>query len=163
MNENKKINLQIVVMVIVVIILIFFLLGIVLYVVYENKSLESNNIITTSITTTTKSIVYDEKTIVEKVMDEYLSSLKSSGKIDLFQYEVTLLAEEEYCPGNEYYFDKIYANVKINYKRLDDTFAITGNDDNTHTGSEDFFEATAIYIISKIDDKYLIEDLYTGC
>ena len=166
MEENKKINTQIVIMVIIVILLILSLLGILLYVVYENKSLESNKTTTTSTTlttTTTMPIIEDDKSIVENVIEEYLSLLKSSGKIDIYQYEVTLLTEEDYCPGQEYYPDKIYGNVAITYKRLDDTFVITGNDDNPHTGSEDVFEAAAIYIITKIDDKYQIEDLYTGC
>ena len=166
MEENKKINTQIVIMVVIVIILILSLLGMLLYVVYENKKLESNKTTTTSTTlttTTTMPIIEDDKSIVENVIEEYLSLLKSSGKIDIYQYEVTLLTEEDYCPGKEYYPDKIYANVEITYKRLDDTFAINDNDNNTNTGSEDVFETTSTYIISKMDDIYQIEDSYSGC
>ena len=166
MEENKKINTQIVIMVIIVIVLILSLLGILLYVVNENKKLESNKTTTTSTTlttTTTMPIIEDDKSIVENVIEEYLSLLKSSGKIDIYQYEVTLLTEEDYCPGQEYYPDKIYANVNITYKRLDDTFVINDNDNNTNTGSEDVFETTSTYIISKIDDKYQIEDFYLEC
>ena len=153
-------------MVIIVIVLILSLLGILLYVVNENKKLESNKTTTTSTTlttTTTMPIIEDDKSIVENVIEEYLSLLKSSGKIDIYQYEVTLLTEEDYCPGKEYYPDKIYANVDITYKRLDDTFVINDNDNNTNTGSEDVFETTSTYVISKIDDKYQIEDSYIGC
>lgn len=166
MEENKKINTQIVIMVIIVIVLILSLLGILLYVVNENKELETNKTSTTSTTlttTTTMPIIEDDKSIVENVIEEYLSLLKSSGKIDIYQYEVTLLTEEDYCPGKEYYPDKIYANVDITYKRLDDTFVINDNDNNTNTGSEDVFETTSTYVISKIDDKYQIEDSYIGC
>ena len=166
MEENKKINTQIVIMVIIVIVLILSLLGILLYVVNENKKLESNKTTTTSTTlttTTTMPIIEDDKSIVENVIEEYLSLLKSSGKIDIYQYEVTLLTEEDYCPGKEYYPDKIYANVNITYKRLDDTFVINDNDNNTNTGSEDVFETTSTYIISKMDDIYQIEDSYSGC
>ncbi len=166
MEENKKINTQIVIMVIIVIVLILSFLGILLYVVNENKKLESNKTTTTTTTlttTTTMPIIEDDKSIVENVIEEYLSLLKSSGKIDIYQYEVTLLTEEDYCPGKEYYPDKIYANVEITYKRLDDTFAINDNDNNTNTGSEDVFETTTTYIISKMDDIYQIEDSYSGC
>ena len=166
MEENKKINTQIIIMVVIVIILILSLLTMLLYVVYENKSLESNNTTTTttsSTTTTTMPVINDENTIVENVMEEYLSLLKSSGKIDIYQYEVTLLTEEDYCPGKEYYPDKIYTDVEITYKRLDDAFAINDNDNNTNTGSEDVFETTSTYIISKMDDIYQIEDSYSGC
>ena len=163
MEENKKINTQIVIMVIIVILLILSLLGILLYVVYENKSLENNQTNTTTTTTTTMPIIEDDKSVVENVIEEYLSLLKSSGTIDIYQYEVTLLTEEDYCPGKEYYPDKIYANVDITYKRLDDTFVINDNDNNTNTGSEDVFETTSTYVISKIDDKYQIEDSYIGC
>ena len=166
MEENKKINTQIVIMVIIVIVLILSLLGILLYVVNENNSLENNQTNTTTTittTTTTMPIIEDDKSVVENVIEEYLSLLKSSGKIDIYQYEVTLLTEEDYCPGKEYYPDKIYANVDITYKRLDDTFVINDNDNNTNTGSEDVFETTSTYIISKMDDIYQIEDSYSGC
>lgn len=165
MEENKKINIQIVIMVVIVIILILSLLGILLYVVYENKSLQNNqtNTTTTITTTTTVPVVEDDKSIVVNVIEEYLLSLKSSGKIDIYQYEVTLLTEEDYCPGKEYYPDKIYANVDITYKRKDETFVINNNDNNTNTGSEDVFETTSIYVISKIEDKYQIEDSYLEC
>lgn len=166
MEENKKINTQIVVMVIIVIILILSLLGILLYVVNENKKLGSSNTTTSSTTTTTTTtmpIVEDEKTIVENVIEEYLSSLKSSGKIDIYQYEVALLTEEDYCPGKEYSPDKIYANISITYKRVDDTFAINDNDNNTNTGSEDVFESSSTFILSEVDGIYQIEDAYIGC
>lgn len=166
MEENKKINIQIVIMVVIVIILILSLLGILLYVVYENNSLENNQTNTTTTittTTTTVPVVEDDKSIVVNVIEEYLLSLKSLGKIDIYQYEVTLLTEEDYCPGKEYYPDKIYANVDITYKRKDETFVINNNDNNTNTGSEDVFETTSIYVISKIEDKYQIEDSYLEC
>lgn len=166
MEENKKINTQIVVMVIIVIILILSLLGILLYVVNENKKLENSNTTTsstTTITTTTMLIVEDEKTIVENVIEEYLLSLKNSGKIDTYQYEVALLTEEDYCPSKEYFPDKIYANINITYKRLDDTFSINANDNNTNTGSEDVFESISTFILSEVDGIYQIEDAYIGC
>lgn len=168
MEENKKINTQIVIMVVIVIILILSLLGILLYVVNENKGLinntENNTTVTTSTTmTTTMPIIIDEKTIVENVMEEYLTLLKNEDKISDFQYEVSLLTEESYCSGMEYFPDKIYASVKVTYKRVDETFTLTGNDDNTNTGSEDVYEADATYIISQIDELYQVEDLYTGC
>ena len=168
MEENKKINTQIVIMVIIVIILILSLLGMLLYVVNENKGLEinKNSTTTTSSTTTTTTtipIADDEKTIVKNVIEEYLSLLKVQNKISDYQYEIILLTEEDYCSGKEYYPDKIYANVNITYKRIDDTFVINDNDNNTNTGSEDVFETTSTYIISNIDDKYQIEDSYIGC
>ncbi len=168
MEENKKINTQIVIMVIIVIILILSLLGMLLYVVNENKVLENNKNSTTtstSTTTTTMPVIEDNKSIVENVIEEYLLSLKSSGKIDSYQYEVSLLNEEDYCPGKEYYPEKIYAQVDITYKRLDEMFKINNNDNdnNTDTESDDVFETTSTYIISKMDDKYQIEDSYLEC
>lgn len=168
MEENKKINTQIVIMVVIVIILILSLLGILLYVVNDNKGLINNDdtTTTTTLTTTTTStipVVEDEKTIAEKVIEEYLITLKDEEKISDFQYEVSLLNEEDYCPGMEYFPDKIYVSVKVTYKRLDETFTLTGNDDNKNTSSEDVFEASATYIVSQIDELYQIEDLYTGC
>ena len=166
MEENKKINTQIVIMVIIVIILILSLLGMLLYVVNENKVLENNKNSTTtstSTTTTTMPVIEDNKSIVQNVIEEYLLSLKSSGKIDSYQYEVSLLNEEDYCPGKEYYPEKIYAQVDITYKRLDEMFKINNNDNNTDTESDDVFETTSTYIISKMDDKYQIEDFYLEC
>lgn len=168
MEENKKINTQIVIMVVIVIILILSLLGILLYVVNENKGLltsknTSTTTFTTSTTTTALSIIQDDETIISNVIEEYLTSLKDDNKISDYQYEVSLLTEEDYCPGMEYAPDKIYTNVKIIYKKIDETFTMTSNDDNTNTESEDIFETNAIYIISLKEDKYQIENFYTGC
>lgn len=168
MEENKKINREIVIMVIIVIILILLLLGILLYVVNENKGLTINKntnttSITTTSTTTTIPIIENEETVVKNVMDDYLSLLKKENKISDYQFEILLLTEEDYCPGMEYSSDKIYANIKTTYKRIDETFVLTGNDDNSNTGSEDVFVAGAVFIISAIDNVYQIEDLYTGC
>lgn len=164
MEENKKINTQIVIMVVIVIILILSLLGILLYVVNENKKMVSNNnTTTTNTTTTTIPVLEDEEIIANEVIEEYLTLLKEQNKISDFQYEVSLLSEEDYCSGMEYFPNKIYANVNITYKKIDKTFVITENDNNTNTDSEDVFETSATYIISMVDGKYQIEDFYITC
>lgn len=168
MEENKKINTQIVIMVVIVIILILSLLGILLYVVNDNKDLINNshgNKTTSGTTTTTTTIpvLEAEEIIVKEVMEEYLTLLKEQNKISDFQYEVSLLSEEDYCSGMEYFPNKIYANVNITYKRVDKTFVMTENDNNTNNDSEDVFETSATYIISMGDGKYQIEDSYIGC
>lgn len=168
MNENNKINREIVILVIIVIVLILSLLGILLYVVNEQNGFKSNKNTTTRITTTSSTttvpVIGNDESVVSNAINDYLVLLENDGKISEYQIEaLSLLDEESVCSDILYNVDKMYASVKIVYKRLDNSFMINSNDDNSNTDSDDVFEARAIFEIGLIDDVYQVENLYTEC
>ncbi len=168
MEENKKIDKQIVIMVILVIILILSLLGILVYEVYENKKLKNNNVNNTSSTTTssttissvttTTKVLDDKELVASNVITEYLENLKKENKIGKYTIiNSKVLNEEDLCPDMIYDDNKIYYNVEIEFEKLDKDFTLTGNDTNTE--NEKIYIGLVTYIIS--NNK--LEDLYTEC
>ena len=98
--------------------------------------------------------------IAKKVLNNYFVSLYSKGEIDDFSFDLTLVNEDNMCPGEVYDKNKIYASIVVSYKTDRADIVITGNDNNLGNGE---FKASATYIIENVNDTYKINTLYTGC
>ncbi len=113
------------------------------------------------------SVISNKKVDAELIvdtMDNYFNDYKLKKQIDNYSYEIRLLEKNEYC---DYYQDlknRIEIAVTVTYENLvGESFAITGNDDNTNFDNKNHYEAGAGYVLIKDGNKYKVHNFYTGC
>lgn len=150
MEDNNKINREIVIMVIMVIILILSLLGILLYEVYKNKDNNiNNNVIRNTVTTTKLNSV--------NLIHNYLDKLVSEGTIiDYNIIDNKSVLKDSVCGDKIYSSDSMFYSVIIEYKKSDVDYSF-GNSDKLV--NDDIFRARTIFVI----DNNSILDVIEQC
>ncbi len=138
MEDNNKINREIVIMVIMVIILILSLLGILLYEVYKNKGNNINNNVTRNTVTTTKLNSVN-------LIHNYLDKLVSEGTIiDYNIIDNKSVLKDSVCGDKIYSSDSMFYSVIIEYKKSDVDYSF-GNSDTLV--NDNIFRARTIFVI----------------
>lgn len=138
MEDNNKINREIVIMVIMVIILILSLLGILLYEVYKNKDNNINNNVTRNTVTTTKLNSVN-------LIHNYLDKLVSEGTIiDYNIIDSKSVLKDSVCSDKIYSSNSMFYSVTIEYKKSDVDYSF-GNSDTLVNA--DIFRARTIFVI----------------